>query len=531
MTSPSTVLVVDDTEAHRYVMASWLRRAGYIVVEAATGAEALALAGGHLDAVVLDVNLPDIPGPQVCRRIKDDPETEHVPVLHVSATSIDAQARTAGLQQGADAYLPEPLDRGEFLATVGALTRNREAHRGAGQAVLRMEKLTEALVPLHEARSYEQVVDAAACGASSVLGRAVIAMVVVEPGLVLRTLCNGNEEPLARMQDETPLAMPEPRNPLVVPLRDVPPAWHQLLAHSKVAPGDWYSTWLADADGVLVGGLGVWQAMGRPLTQEEADVTARFTEAMKVALSNLRSFAEEHKVALALQRAMLPQSLPADGPLDIAVRYQASEAVLAVGGDFYDAFPLADGRVALVIGDVQGHSLRAATVMGELRISLRAYLHEGHPPAVAVDLLNGLLRASHPEFVSVCVCVVDPERGAVQMVNAGHLPPLAVSGSGARFLRGSSRILGMALEEGEHRPTYQEQLAPDEALVLVTDGLVERRGISLRGALAGLEAAASEAGGSSPEELCDALLARFDEGQEDDVAVLVARRAVAALPV
>lgn len=522
MTGRSTVLVVDDTPAHRYVMASWLRRAGYVVVEASTGFEALRLAGGHLDAIILDVNLPDIPGPQVCRRLKSDPATEHVPVLHVSATSIDTQSRTAGLEQGADAYLVEPLDEGEFLATVRALGRTRAAHRGVGRTVSRMERLTEALVPLHQARSYEQVVDAAARGASAVLGRAVIAMVVVDQTHVLRTLCS-NGEPLVRARGEKPISDVEPNKPVVIALRHVPPPWHVLLAQSTVPPGDWYTTMLANTEGMLIGGLGVWQGLQAPLTDEDTSVIQRFTEAMTVALSNLRSFAEEHRIALALQRAMLPQQLPEDDGLDIAVRYRASEAMLAVGGDFYDAFALDDGRTALVIGDVQGHSLRAATVMGELRISLRAYLREGHSPAKALDLLNDLLRDEHPEFVTVCVVVVDPATRVVETVNAGHLPPLVVDTEGkARFLRGTSRILGMALDEP--RISHRHELERGETLVLVTDGLVERRGISLRTTLEQLADVAADAAAATPDELADELLRTFADGQEDDIAVLVARR-------
>ncbi|NKY41345.1 response regulator transcription factor, partial [Cellulomonas septica] len=145
------VLVVDDTEAHRYVMASWLRRAGYQVTEAATGRAALDAAAGH-DAVVLDVNLPDMSGFDVCQVIKADPATA-VPVVHVSATSIDARARTSGLERGADAYLIEPLDRDEFLATVAGLCRSHRARRGITEHARRLADLTAAVVPLGAARS------------------------------------------------------------------------------------------------------------------------------------------------------------------------------------------------------------------------------------------------------------------------------------------------------------------------------------------------------------------------------------------
>src|SRR5918997_5321122 len=238
----STVLVVDDTAAHRYVMASWLRRAGFTVVEAATGTEALSLSGPHLDAVVLDVNLPDIPGPEVCSRIKADPATDKVPVLHVSATSIDARSRTAGLERGADAYLVEPLDQGEFLATVGVLCRTREAHRDVDRTARRMERLASALVPLHEARSYDRVVDTAAQGACEVLGRPVIAMVVVQTDLVLRTLCSEEDEELIRSRGDRPVGGLEPNRPTVLPQHAVPHPWRELLAQSTVPPQNWFTT-------------------------------------------------------------------------------------------------------------------------------------------------------------------------------------------------------------------------------------------------------------------------------------------------
>lgn len=521
ITSP-TVLVVDDTEAHRYVMASWLRRAGYSVVEAATGDEALGMAGSHLDAVVLDVNLPDIPGPEVCSRLKADEETAHVPVLHVSATSIDARSRTAGLERGADAYLIEPLDQGEFLATVGMLCRRGEAHRGVGRVARRLERLASALVPLHEARSYDGVVEAAALGASEVLGRPVIAMVAVRPGQVLRALCVRDDEPLLRSRGSGPVEADHER-PSMVRSGDAPRPWRELARRASLPPQDWYTTVLMDDDGEVVGGLAVGQDPAE-LTPapEDVSVIARFTDAMNVALANLRSFAEEHTIALALQSAMLPRTMPEDDSLAIAARYLASDATLAVGGDFYDAFTIPDGRTVLVVGDVQGHSLRAAIVMGELRTMLRAYLFEGHPPDHAIELLNQALRASHPEFVTACICVVDTTTGAVEMVNAGHLPPLVVAADGStRHLAGTTRILGLLTDQP--RRSWAETLHPGDMLVLVTDGLIERRDVALRDNIAALARTCSAAASLTPTELCDMLLRRFDDNREDDVAVLAAR--------
>lgn len=114
----ATILVVDDTAASRYISGSWLRRSGHRVIEAATGTEALAaLAATEVDLVLLDVGLPDMSGFDVCERIKSDPALAR-PVIHLSATAIRGADRAQGLTRGADAYLTEPVEPDELLATV-----------------------------------------------------------------------------------------------------------------------------------------------------------------------------------------------------------------------------------------------------------------------------------------------------------------------------------------------------------------------------------------------------------------------------
>jgi serine phosphatase RsbU (regulator of sigma subunit)/FixJ family two-component response regulator len=526
MSARRTVLVVDDTPAHRYVMASWLRRAGFDVVEAGTGGEALARASTQVDAVVLDVNLPDVPGREVCRRLKADPATAHVPVLHVSATDIDAAARTAGLEGGADAYLPEPLDRDEFLATISALCRRVDAQRGAGRTARRLEALADVLVPLHEARSPEAVADHAARGVCSVLGRAVVSMVVADAGVVLRSVCVAEGAALVRGRGPTAVLPPTGATTAVFGPDEIPAPWRPLLDEAGISPSSWWTLWLVDAAGALVGGLGIQVGDDDALTEKEREAAARFAEAATVALANLRTFTEEHRLALALQSAFLPGSLRVRGGIEVAARYEASDARLDVGGDFYDAFDLPDGRVAVVIGDVQGHSLRAATVMAEVRMTLRAYLREGHGAATALDLLNAALRDDHPEFATVCVCVLDPASGALELTDAGHLPAFLVRADGTvDRAKSGSRLLGVP--SPDERPAHHDVLEPGDLLVLVTDGLVERRGGSLVDALDRLARVASENVGVGPAVLCDRLVAAFDDpGREDDVAVVaVARQA------
>jgi signal transduction histidine kinase len=143
------ILTVDDNEALRYSLVRSLRDAGYQVVEASTGAQALALAAQLPDLITLDVNLPDINGFQVCRQLKADPATNHIPILHVSSTFVGPESRVQGLAGGADAYLSEPIDRSELVATVAALLRLKGAENRARQEAEAAETARRELAQLN----------------------------------------------------------------------------------------------------------------------------------------------------------------------------------------------------------------------------------------------------------------------------------------------------------------------------------------------------------------------------------------------
>jgi PAS domain S-box-containing protein len=130
---PQSVLVVDDTDATRYAVARTLRKAGFAVEEAGTGAEAVRLAEAGPDLVILDINLPDMNGYEVCRRIKSHPVTASIPVLHLSSSYVESENRSEGLESGADGYLTFPLEPRELLANVEALLRIRRAEQAARQ--------------------------------------------------------------------------------------------------------------------------------------------------------------------------------------------------------------------------------------------------------------------------------------------------------------------------------------------------------------------------------------------------------------
>ena len=141
---PSLILVVDDHEPARFAKVQYVRRAGYRVLEASIGREAIRLALEHApDLVLLDVNLPDISGLEVCRRLKEGGGQPPVQILQLSSTAITDTDRVRGLEGGADAYLTEPISPDVVLATIEALLRVRRAELALGEAARRERQARE----------------------------------------------------------------------------------------------------------------------------------------------------------------------------------------------------------------------------------------------------------------------------------------------------------------------------------------------------------------------------------------------------
>jgi PAS domain S-box-containing protein len=235
-----------------------------------------------------------------------------------------------------------------------------------------------------------------------------------------------------------------------------------------------------------------------------------------------RVYEVEHNIAETLQRSLLPQALPHIDGLQLAARYLPAEEGAAVGGDWYDVIELADGRVALVVGDVVGHGARAAAVMGQLRNAFRAYALIDGSPAETLTRLNRLMAASGEEAMATALfLVLDRETGDVTWVSAGHPPPLVVADGDARFLEAEGSVPIGAAARPVFRPAH-DSLAPGATLLMFTDGLVERRGEPLEGRLEALAATAARGRTDDLELLCDELLAAgLDEaGPADDVALL-----------
>ena len=244
-------------------------------------------------------------------------------------------------------------------------------------------------------------------------------------------------------------------------------------------------------------------------------------------LAELRTQATANQVALqtaeALQLCLLG-SAPQVAALDTAVRYLPASRHAQVGGDWYDAFALADGTTVLAIGDVAGHDAQAAATMAQVRGMLRAVAQStaGSPATVLTTLDQVLTDLELHTLVTVVVATVEVRDGSAVLCwsNAGHPPPVLARADGSTQLlaRTPERLLGVA--PGAHRTDHQVLLQPGDLLLGYTDGLVERRGAPLDDGLAWLVGEVATLGRRPLDQLCDQLLAQLGGRVDDDVALL-----------
>jgi serine phosphatase RsbU (regulator of sigma subunit) len=232
-----------------------------------------------------------------------------------------------------------------------------------------------------------------------------------------------------------------------------------------------------------------------------------------------------------MQRHLLTE-LPQSRDLQLAARYRPAPAGSRVGGDWYDAFALRDGRTALVIGDVIGHDLQAAARMAQLRNILRALAWDRQEaPAAVVERLDDAMASltDVPMATMVLAYVEGPPGGPWQLrwTSAGHPPPLLLPAAGAptgeaRYLEsGQGIILGAGGDPG--RPNGRQHLPAGSTLLLFTDGLVEVPGADLGAGLEGLRRHAADLTHYPLEEFCDRILQTIPPGSTDDTALLAVR--------
>lgn len=277
-----------------------------------------------------------------------------------------------------------------------------------------------------------------------------------------------------------------------------------------------------------VGEVGLHLDAGRALTAAEQSLLQEAADRAALAIEQSLLFEEEHRIAAELQRGLLPKELPRVAGLELGAHYEAAGVAAKVGGDWYDVFALAGERLGLVVGDVAGRGIPAASMMGQLRAVTRALAIQNGERRLPGEVLTRLnryqLALDEQQYVTVVYVIVDPGRGAVTWANAGHLPPLLHAGPETmHFLSGGGYPLGT--EDIEYA-SLSDTFGIGSALMLYTDGLVERRGEPIDDGLARL-ARAVDGAPHGPEEMCEHVLRELVGGPAqtaDDVTAVVVRR-------
>jgi serine phosphatase RsbU (regulator of sigma subunit) len=270
----------------------------------------------------------------------------------------------------------------------------------------------------------------------------------------------------------------------------------------------------------------IFAESGRHYSTHELELAEELGRRAGLALDHARLYDREHRTAETLQRALLPPTLPLIEGHQLASRYLPGQVGDHVGGDWYDAFVLPDGRIGIAIGDIGGRGISAAALMGQMRNALRAYaLKAGDPGTVLADLRLLADTLSELIFATVMYIVYDPVSGEAVLSNAGHLPALMLDAEHhASFL---DAPVCPPLGTGATAPTDEHRftLRPGATLVLYTDGLVESRERSLEHGFARLvEIAGASAG--DVERLADDIVADLPERRDDDIALLALRRSI-----
>jgi len=282
----------------------------------------------------------------------------------------------------------------------------------------------------------------------------------------------------------------------------------------------------ADLPWILLGGGAVLTFAAGLATEQlvrrrrEAEQNARTISGLYEELDGL--YGEQRSIAETLQRALLPQTNPDIPSLEIASRYVAGAVGVDIGGDWYSSIAIDERHFAFVVGDVSGRGIGAATVMARLRFTIRAYLLEGHPPDVVLEMCSRQFDiGSDGHFATVLIGVGDLVSREITLANAGHLNPLFVSETQSEYV---TTDVGLPLGCGpcayEATSTY---LSPGWAVLAFTDGLIERRGESID---IGFERLARLAMGPhrTLDDLVSDLVSQMNHGGgEDDIAVLAFR--------
>ena len=461
----------------------------------------------------------------------------------VKMLSLDVREREPGLVELMDAIgdqLGELLhasaqasEREELVAELRAVRRSHEFLLGATRV-------------LSETTDYRQMVERLAEVAVPVLADLCLIDLRDESGQ-MRRMAAWHSDPSRRdlvrkLRDEySPEA--ESRHPAIEVMRTGSSMWSAEVsddflrsttrdeAHYRILKllefNSYMTVPLRTSDNQMLGTVTLVSAgSGRRFSERDLVLAEQLAEQVGSVVSRARAFDRERRISHQLQRSLLPDAIASIDGWDIAAHYRPAAEGVEVGGDWYDVIQVSDTLVALVVGDVEGHDLEAAKVMSRLRHTLGVFItEESTSPGMALERLSQLSvvrPSSDGRLATALVAVLDTGSRTVRVASAGHPPPLACTRTGVRKLAVAP---GPPIGTFAGRYEEVEFSLGDSALVMFTDGLVERRGSSIDDGLERLACLAAATSAGSAAHLCDLLVDGMHEGGEgqDDTVVLVAQ--------
>jgi len=260
----------------------------------------------------------------------------------------------------------------------------------------------------------------------------------------------------------------------------------------------------------------------------DVEIGMEFASRAAIVIDNARLFSRERATALTLQRSLLPNRLSAPSSVEVRHRYLPGSKLVEVGGDWYESIALPGARVALIVGDVAGHGVRAAVTMGRLRTALHTLANLELPPADALHVMHELmveLGEQEPHFATCVYAVYDATTGSLEVASAGHLPPLLVGPDGDNEYLDVPPAPPLGVSGGATIESREFTVEDGSVFVIYTDGLVENRGRDIDDGLARLQSIFGADTADRPmEDLAKATLAGvYADQHRDDIAVLIAR--------
>jgi PAS domain S-box-containing protein len=286
---------------------------------------------------------------------------------------------------------------------------------------------------------------------------------------------------------------------------------------------------------VLTGGgdVALWLELRVPrrVSAEDRLLVTVLVGHLGLAIQHVRQFETARETSLTLQHAMLA---PTELPPGFAVRYEPAVPPLEIGGDWYDVLRVGDHRIGIIVGDCVGRGLSAAAVMGQLRSSARALLLTGAEPAMLLEDLDSVAELIPDAFcTTVFLAVLDTESGEFFYSCAGHLPAVLAAPQAKPTLLSDARSVPLVVQRKSSRPQSSVVLPPGSTLMLYTDGLVERRDVSLDDGIARVSETVAGGMHLPVDAVADAVLNEMTPpgGYDDDIAIVVYRQPYAPLAI